>query len=325
MGRYLLKRGAGLVPLFLGITVVSFAVIHLAPGGPTATLGILDPRTSPESIERMRAQFGLNEPLGRQYLRWVEHLVRLDFGRSFAPDGRPVLDKILERLPVTVALNALALAWVLAVSLPLGILSALKRGSILDRAGTVFVFLGYSAPGFWLGLLLMMLLGARLHWLPISGLVSLGHETMSAPQRWVDLARHVVLPVLVLGLGDLAYFSRYIRSSMLEALGQEFVLAARAKGLSERAVVVGHALRNALLPLITILGLSLPALIGGSVIIESLFGIPGMGQLFYQSVLSRDYPLVMGNLVLGALLTLAGNLLADVGYALADPRIRVSP
>jgi len=204
------------------------------------------------------------------------------------------------------------------------VLAAIKRDTLLDKGITVLVFIGFSVPTFWLALLLMYLFGVKLNWLPISGLHSMGAENMGLIAWTLDTARHLLLPVCVASFGSLAGVSRYMRSAMLQVVGQDYIITARAKGLSERVVIWKHAMRNALLPLITLMGFSLPGLIGGSVIFETIFSIPGMGQLFYQSVMSRDYPLVMGILVIGAFLTLLGNLIADVCYALADPRIRRS-
>jgi peptide/nickel transport system permease protein len=195
--------------------------------------------------------------------------------------------------------------------------------SFLDKCATVFVFLGFAWPSFWLALLLMMLFGVKLGWLPISGLTSLNHDTLSVLGMAADYGRHLLLPVLVSAFGGLAGMSRYVRSSMLEVIRQDYIITARAKGLEERNIIYRHALRNALLPIITLLGLSVPGLIGGSVIFETIFSIPGMGQLFWASAMSRDYPLIMGMLVIGSGLTLMGNLIADLSYALADPRIRV--
>ncbi|KUG27080.1 oligopeptide transport system permease protein oppb [hydrocarbon metagenome] len=249
-------------------------------------------------------------------------MVRFDFGRSLSGDNRPVWDKIRERLPLTIGMNVISLILTLSIAIPIGVIAANRQGGVFDRATTVLVFLGFAMPGFWLALLLMLALG--IHWpiLPISGMTSLDYARFTPLEKIADLARHLAMPIFIYTFGSLAGMSRFMRSSMLEVLRQDYILTARAKGLPERVVIFKHALRNALLPVITILGLSLPGLIGGSVIIESIFALPGLGQLFYQAVMSRDYPLIMGNLVLGAVLTLAGNLLADVGYALADPRVR---
>jgi len=322
MFRYLLKRLLMMIPLLLGITLISFTVIHLAPGEPTDLQTQLNPEVSAELRQRLRSQYDLDKPLIVQYGKWLGRLGRLDFGDSFSQDHRPVADKIAERLPVTILINVLSIAVILAVAIPIGILSATRRNSLFDRATTVFVFVGFATPSFWLALLLMDYFGVRLGWLPIAGLKSLGHEYLGFWGQLMDSTRHLILPVFVSAFGGLAGFSRYMRSNMLEVVRQDYILTARAKGLPERAVIYRHALRNALLPVITILGLSVPALIGGSVIFETIFAIPGMGKLFYDGVMMRDYPLIMGVLVIGAVLTLVGNLLADLGYALADPRIR---
>jgi peptide/nickel transport system permease protein len=319
---YLAKRLLMMIPLLLGITIISFVVIHLAPGEPTDIQTEMNPLASAELQDRLRAQYDLDKPLYVQYGKWLGRLVRLDFGDSFSQDRRPVLDKILERLPITILINVLSIALILAVSIPIGILSAVRRRSLFDQATTIFVFLGFATPSFWLALLLMDFLGVRLGLFPIAGIRSLGYEYMNFGGQFLDMAHHLVLPVFVSAFGGLAGFSRYMRSNMLEVIRQDYILTARAKGLSERVVICKHALRNALLPVITILGLSVPGLIGGSVIFETIFAIPGMGKLFYDGVMMRDYPLIMGILVIGAILTLVGNLLADAGYALADPRIR---
>ncbi|AJF06930.1 ABC transporter permease [Geoalkalibacter subterraneus] len=322
MLHYLARRLLMMVPLLLGITLISFVVIHLAPGEPTDLQTELNPEASVELKQRLRSQYDLDKPLLTQYGLWLSRLARLDFGNSFSQDRRPVAEKIAERLPVTIAINVLSIVLILLVATPIGVLSAVKRNSLFDRATTIFVFVGFATPSFWLALLLMDFLGARLGVFPISGIKSLGFDYLSpAAQVW-DIVHHLILPVLVSAFGGLAGFSRYMRSNMLDVIRQDYILTARAKGLSERTVIYRHALRNALLPVITILGLSVPGLIGGSVIFETIFAIPGMGKLFFDSVMMRDYPVIMGVLVMGAILTLIGNLIADVSYALADPRIR---
>jgi peptide/nickel transport system permease protein len=320
---YILKRLLGMIPLFLGITIVSFLVIHLAPGSPVTIQTDLNPKMTAEARERLRKFYGLDKPLHIQYSNWVKHLVTLDLGRSFSSDGRPVLDKIKERLSITIFINILSLLLIVLVAIPLGIFSAVYQNSLFDRSTTVFVFLGFAIPTFWLALLLMILFGIHLGWLPISGLKSINYEYLSPLNQLKDRAAHLLMPVLISAFGGLAGLSRYSRSNMLEIIRQDYITTARAKGLSESQVIYKHALRNALLPVVTILGLSVPGLIGGSVIFETIYAIPGMGQLFYSAVMMRDYPLIMGELVIGALLTMLGNLLADISYALVDPRIRM--
>jgi len=321
---HIAKRLIFMLPLLVGITIICFAVMHLAPGSPTDMETQMNPRVSAEMRERLRAMYDLDKPLPVQYLLWVKKLLRLDLGTSFSPDHRPVAEKILERLPVTVTLNIASLLLVVIIAIPMGILSAVHHNSPFDKITGVFVFTGFAMPTFWLALLLMILFGVQLGWLPISGLRSLNYEYLPAGEKFLDLIRHLIMPVLLSAFGGLAGFSRYMRANMLEVIRQDYITTARAKGLPKRIVIYKHALRNALLPLITILGLSVPGLIGGSVIFETIFAIPGMGQLFYMAVMSRDYPTVMGILFIGAMLTLLGNLLADISYALVDPRIRVS-
>ena len=324
MLRYIAKRLFFMIPLLFGITVICFTVMHLAPGSPTDLQTQMNPRASVEMKERLRAMYDLDKPLPEQYIRWVGKLAVLDLGVSFSTDRRPVADKILERLPITILLNVLSLLLILVVAIPLGVLSAVRQDSLFDRVAGVVVFVGFAIPTFWLALLLMILFGVHLGWLPISGIRSLNSEYLPPGMALWDLIRHLILPVLLAAFGGLAGLSRYMRANMLEVVRQDYILTARAKGLSERVVIYRHALRNALLPVITILGLSVPGLIGGSVIFETIFAIPGMGQLFYMAVMARDYPVVMGILFIGAVLTLFGNLIADVSYAVADPRIRVS-
>src|SRR6266403_4569988 len=323
MALFALRRLLLSIPLLLGITFVSFVVISLAPGGPLDFLTPEDPNASPEVKERLVKEFGLDRPIHVQYWHWLKRAVRLDFGRSFLPDGRPVLSKIGERLPVTLFLNIIELAIIVGLAVPIGVLSATRQHSLYDKITTVFVFVGFATPDFWLALLLMILFGVQLGWLPISGLRSLNWEYLSFWRQQWDFLGHMALPILVATFGGLAGFSRYMRQSMLEVVRQDYIQSARAKGLAEPIVIGKHALRNALLPIVTILGLSLPGLIGGSIIIESIFAIPGMGQLMVQAVFERDYPVIMGNLVIVSTLTLVANLVADVTYSFVDPRIRV--
>jgi peptide/nickel transport system permease protein len=320
---YLTKRLFGMMPLLLGITLISFIVIQLAPGEPVGLETDLNPKVSVEAQEKLRKHYGLDKPLYIQYINWVERFIKLDFGVSFAPDGRPVIEKILERLPVTLWMNMIGLIIVFIVAVPLGVASARYQDSLFDRSTTIIVFTLFAAPSFWVGLLCMILFGVHLGWLPVSGLSSLGSESWPLHERILDWAHHLVLPILIGVMGSFAGLSRYMRSSMLEVVRQDYMTTARAKGADETTVMYKHGLKNALLPVVTILGLSIPGLIGGSVIFESLFAIPGMGKLFYDGVMMRDYPLIMGILSMGAILTLIGNLLADIAYALVDPRIRM--
>lgn len=319
-----LKKTFWMLIVFLGITVISFWVIHLAPGSPTDMEITLNPVAGENARKQLEALYGLDRPLHMQYIDWLNRLLHLDFGKSMSADNRPVLDKIGERLPLTISMNLVSLFLTLLISIPAGIYSALHQNSFWDRGITVCVFLCFAMPSFWLALLLMLWFGIDLQIFPISGLTSLDFSELTPWGKICDLGMHLVLPITVYTIGSLAGMSRYMRSCMLEVLNQDYILTARAKGLSENTIIYRHALRNALLPVITLLGLSIPGLIGGSVIIESIFALPGLGQLFYSAVMARDYPLIMGNLVLGAVLTLLGNLLADIMYGIADPRIRTA-
>jgi peptide/nickel transport system permease protein len=280
----------------------------------------MNPKVSYEARLRLEKLYGLDKPVHVQYIDWLKRFVRFDFGRSYL-DDRPVSEKIAERIPITLLINFSAIALTLAVGIPLGVISALRRGKLPDRLSTIFAFIGFSAPEFWVALLSMNLFCIILGWLPVSGVASLDFDNLTTIQKILDVAKHLILPVSISAFASIAVISRYMRSEMIGIMGQDYIRTARAKGLDEKTVIYKHALKNALLPIITILGLSVPALIGGSVIFESIFAIPGMGRLFYESVMARDYPVVMGVLSIGAILTLAGNFLADVAYSYADPRI----
>ena len=320
---YLIKRLFLMVPLIIGITLVTFVVVHLPPGGPVEVETEMSLKTSAEARENLKKLYGLDKPLHEQYAAWLLRLAVFDFGTSFV-DGKPVVNKIGERIPITLEINLLSLLIIVVIAVPLGVLAATRQYSLFDKVSTVFVFIGFSTPTFWLALLCMILFGVSLGVLPISGIQSIETSQMSGFQRFVDHLNHLIMPVTLSAFGGVAGLSRYSRSSMLEVIRQDYIRTARAKGLPESTVLSRHALRNALMPVVTILGLSIPGLIGGSVIFETIFAIPGMGQLFFSSAMARDYPTIMGILVIGAVLTLIGNLLADISYALIDPRIRVN-
>ncbi|MDQ6998169.1 ABC transporter permease [Mariprofundus sp. EBB-1] len=322
MTSYLLKRLAGMIPLLFGITIISFGMMHLAPGEPSVVGQEFNPKVSSQDIERLRSYYGLDKPLYEQYWNWLGRLAVLDFGQSFSADGRAVIDKITERLPVTLWINVLAMLIIIIIAIPIGVASAVKRDSWFDKGMTIFVFIGFAIPSFWLGLLLMIGLGVNLNWLPISGLHDYSWQQMGFWQQQMDMLKHLILPVFVSAIGGLAGMSRFMRTGMLDVIRSDYITTARAMGVPESKIRYQLALKNAVLPIITLLGLSIPGLIGGSVIVEQLFSLPGMGLLFFESVLSRDYPLVMGITVIGAVLTLFGNLIADLSYAWVDPRMR---
>jgi peptide/nickel transport system permease protein len=321
MFSYLTKRLLLMIPLIFGITLITFTVIHLAPGNPVEVQTEMSLKVTAQAKENLKKLYGLDKPLHVQYLNWIARFVKLDFGKSFV-DGRKVLDKIAERIPITLTINILSMLIIFVIAIPIGILSATKQYSLFDKLSTVFVFIGFSTPAFWLALLLMILFGVTMGILPISGIQSIDVSDMGPFERLLDWIRHLILPVGISAFGGIAGLSRYSRSSMLEVIRQDYIKTARAKGLKESKVIFRHAFRNALMPIVTILGLSVPGLIGGGVIFETIFAIPGMGQLFYASTMSRDYPTIMGILVIGAILTLFGNLIADISYALVDPRVR---
>ncbi|PKL92333.1 MAG: diguanylate cyclase [Candidatus Goldiibacteriota bacterium HGW-Goldbacteria-1] len=321
MKRYIFKRLLLAIPVLFGITVITFFIIHLTPGGFTAVNMQMDIRTSPDSIERMRHLYGLDKPILVQYVEWIGRTVTFNFGESFI-DHRPVLHKVAERLPATLLLNVLSLALVFFFGIILGVISAVKRNTAADKIITVFTFIGYSIPTFWLALLLMLFVSVKAGLLPVSGMVSIDFDYMTLPQKIADLASHLILPLIVTSIGGLAYISRFVKSGMIEALSQQYIRAAYAKGLDKKTILYRSALKNSLLPVITLLGMSIPGLIGGSFIFETIFAWPGMGRLAYESALSFDYPVIMGVVTMGAVLTLLGNLAADIAYAAVDPRIR---
>jgi peptide/nickel transport system permease protein len=319
---YITKRLFLMIPLIFGITLITFIVIHLAPGSPVEVQTEMSLKVSAQAKENLKKLYGLDKPLHIQYVDWLKRFMKLDFGKSFV-DGRKVIDKIIERIPITLTINILSLILIFLVAIPVGILSATRQYSLFDKLSTVFVFVGFSTPTFWLALLLMILFGVNMGILPISGIQSIDVSEMGPFDRLIDWIKHLIMPVSVSAFGGIAGLSRYSRSSMLEVIRQDYIKTAKAKGLPESVVVFRHAFRNALMPIVTILGLSVPGLIGGGVIFETIFAIPGMGQLFYSSTMSRDYPTIMGILVIGAILTLFGNLIADISYAMVDPRVRV--
>ena len=261
------------------------------------------------------------QPILVQYGRWLKRIAFFDFGVSLN-DNRPVIKKIVERLPATLLLNFLSIGLMLLLAIPIGFFAAIKPQSWFDRLTTIFVFFGFSVPTYAVALLAMIVFGLRLGWLPISGLSSLSWAPVPVWMKIWDVARHLLLPTLVLGLTSLAGLSRYMRSSMLEVIHQDYIRAAEAKGLTFWRIYGIHALRNALIPLVTLLGLMLPDLIGGGVIIETIFAYPGMGRLGYEAIMTRDYNLIIAITVISAGLTVAGNFLADLLYAYVDPRIR---
>ena len=320
---YAARRLLQAIPLLLGIVTLLFFLLHLAPGDPTAAY--FNPNVSPEVIEQMRRNLGLDRPVHEQYLHWLGSFLRGDFGYSFS-QFRPVRDVIADALPNTLLLGGVSLLMIFAVGCAVGVIQATRQYSALDNSLTFAALFLYSMPGFWLGLMLIL----AVSWsglpealrLPISGMASLDHASMTPAGRLLDTARHLVLPSIALGLASSAAVARFTRGSMLEVIRQDYIRTARAKGLPERVVVLRHALRNALIPVVSLVGLFLPLLFGGAVVIEVVFSWPGMGRLLHDAIFARDYPVVLAATFLFAALVLAGNLLADLMYAIVDPRIR---
>ncbi len=322
MGRYILRRLLGVPPLILGITLVTFVLIHLTPGSPVDNL-ILNPEIKPEDLESIKKTLGIDRPLHEQYLGWVGQLLQGDLGISLKT-FQPVRKQIFERLPNTLLLTTCSLVFALALAVPLGVLAALKRNSLFDYIATTTATLGQAIPEFWLALMLIIVFAVQFKAWGLPSLPSGGTQTLPNGGDLLDRIQHLILPVIALSFGQLAGWLRFIRSQMLEVIQQDYVRTARAKGLGERVVVMGHAFRNAMLPLITIVGLTLPGLFGGAVVIEAIFGWPGIGSLALDAAGNRDYTVVMGTVLFISLITVLSNLLADVLYGVADPRVTYS-
>ncbi len=310
--RYVFRRALQSVFLLWGISLIAFAIMHIAPGGPVAIMQ--NPRVSPEVIKSINASFGLNDPIPIQYVKWLTSLVHGDFGRSFT-DSRPVLDKILERLPATIELNVASLL-IGFLGIPLGIYAALRRNTMFDHVVRVFTVVGNAAPDWWIGLMILIFVAAPTGLLPLGGMYTIGQENNLADHLW-----HLALPAVISALGDWILWSRFLRSEILEVIRMDFIRTAQAKGLSPTQVLNRHALRNALIPVVTLFSGSLAGLISGSVIIETTFSWPGIGRLAVTSAFERDYPTVMALLMIGSFLVLLGNLISDVVYTRVDPRV----
>lgn len=313
MHRYIIRRLLIMVPILLGITVVSYMIIALTPGDPVQMM--ISPSMSREDMEIRRRALGLDQPVHIRYVRWLGEVARGNLGYSFS-SGAPVTERVGERILPTLKLTGTALLMSYVLGIPVGVLAATRRYSAMDYLATVVTFLGISLPTFFLGLAGIYIFALRVRWLPVGGTMTLGGDG-----GFVDGLVHLILPASVLAVAGAGAVTRYVRSSMLEVLGQDFVRTARAKGLAEALVLRRHALRNALIPVITIAGLQVPALLAGAVITEQIFEWPGMGRLTIEAINQRDYPVMMAITLITALLVAAGNLLADIAYAVVDPRI----
>ena len=314
MGRYIRKRLLQAVPVVFGITILTFFIMKMAPGGPLT--GMISPRTSSESLQRAREALGLNDPIIVQYWNWLKQLVQGNFGYS-TYNGQAVLD----RLPATLLLTVTSFVISFVVGIPLGVYSATHKYSKADYGLTVFSFIGISIPSFFFGMGLIFVFALKLKWLPTSGF---GSSTFNGEGMSFILhnLKYLIMPALVMSLSNLATVMRFARSSMIETLNQDYVRTARAKGLSEKVVIYKHALKNSMIPVITIFGQSIPNLFGGAYITEKVFGWPGMGLLGVDAINNRDYQMLMGLTLFTAILVLLGNLLADIMYSFVDPRIR---
>jgi len=306
------------IPILIGISIITFALAKAMPGDPFSSL--INPKMTAADFERMRRVVGLDDPPVVQYLKWLRQLLAGNLGNSFSHNA-PVIELIGERIGITFTLGMISLIVGFGLGVPIGVLVATRQYSIWDNVGTVFAFAGISTPSFFMGLLSIRYLAFGLKWFPSQGIVTIG-ANLPFPYNHLDVLSHLLLPGMVLGFYSVARSMRFVRSSMLEVVRQDYIRTARSKGLGERVVIYKHALRNALIPVVTLLGLSVPFLLSGAIITEQVFRIPGMGTLSYNAVLSRDYPIVMGTTLLFALMTLVGNLLADLAYCLVDPRIR---
>jgi peptide/nickel transport system permease protein len=326
---YVLRRILLMVPTLVGITLLLFVVMQLAPGDPATVkfgdsggAGMTQSAGVEDAITKFRQKYNLDKPLLTQYWLWISKVVVLDFGTEFNRPNIHIMDELWRRMAVTLSITGVSVFLIYLLAIPLGIMSAVRQGTTVDKATTMFLFLLYSLPTFWAGLMLIIIFGQTgLGLLPVLGLHDKDAATMTDWEYIVDMAKHLILPVVTFTYGGLAYLSRQMRVGMLETIHQDYIRTARAKGLSERAVIYRHALRNSVIPVITVFASILPILIGGSLIVEVVFGIPGMGLYAFEALLKRDYPVVMATVTMSAFMTLLGFLLSDVLYAVVDPRI----
>ena len=316
MFQYILKRLLQAVPLLIGVSIIGFSMMHLAPGGPLAVY-TLNPTITAQDIERIKHVFGLDQPVYVQYLKWAYGIFTGNWGNTFF-GGRPVLDVILERIPATFLLMGSGMSLAMVLGMCIGILGAVKRYSVFDYLATSGAMVALSFPTFWFGLMTIFIFSLKLGWLPSGGMYTLGGN-----EGILDLVRHLILPTVVLALVLVAQWSRYTRSSFLEVIHQDYIRTARSKGLSKRRILFRHAFPNAVSPLIALAGVQLPWLFSGALITETIFGWPGMGRLFVDALTMKEYPILMGMVMITALAVILGNLLADLINALIDPRIRL--
>ncbi|MGI6035403.1 MAG: nickel ABC transporter permease [Limnochordia bacterium] len=312
MGVYIIRRVLGLIPVLILVAVVSFLLIHIIPGDPAAVM--LGTDATPQEVEKLREDLGLNEPLHVQFYRWISRVLRGDLGDSFFM-GRPVTVALLERLPATILLAVAALFFAVLIGVPAGIIAAVKQNSITDQLVMIIALIGVSLPSFWIGLNLILIFSVNFRWLPSGGYVPL-------TENFIDGLRCLLMPAFALGFMQAALIARMTRSSMLEVLRQDYIRTARSKGLAEQVVVGLHALKNAMIPILTVIGTAFGVLLGGAVIVETVFAYPGIGRLVVAAVQRRDYPVIQGALLLISSIYVLVNLLVDILYTLIDPRIK---
>jgi peptide/nickel transport system permease protein len=314
MSKYVIRRVLQMIPLLFGISLLIFLIIQAAPGGPESVFLSSGRFVDPVVIENFRRRLGLDQPIYIQYIRWITAALTGDLGISFST-GRSVSVTIVERIPATFELMSVSFILAAAIALPLGIYSAVRPYSVFDFAATTSAFLGIAMPVFWFGLILQLVFSVQLGWLPTSGRETVGNAS------FIDHLKHLILPGIVLSIRQIAGWSRYMRAALLDVVNADYIRTARAKGLVERSVILGHAVKNALIPVVSIMALDLAGLFSGAVITETVFGWPGIGRLFVQAMFSRDYPLLMGILMMGSFMVVFFNLVADIAYAWLDPRI----
>jgi peptide/nickel transport system permease protein len=314
--QFVLKRLLQAIPLLIGVSIIGFAMMHLAPGGPLAVY-TLNPTITAQDIARIKQVFGLDQPMYIQYVKWAYGMFTGHWGYTFF-GGRPVLNVILERVPATFILMGSGMSLAVIIGMLIGILGAVRRYSVFDYLATTGAMVALSFPTFWFGLMTIFLFSLKLGWLPSGGMLTLGGD-----EGILDLLTHLILPAVVLALVLVAQWSRYTRSSFLEVINQDYIRTARSKGLSGRRILLRHAFPNALAPLVTLAGLQLPWLFSGALVTETIFGWPGMGRLFVDALTMKEYPVLMGMIMITAITVIIGNLLADVINAMIDPRLRL--
>ena len=313
MRRYIVKRILQMIPVVILVSIFSFMIIHFAPGDPI-NMYIRQDMTQQE-IDELRVDLGLDGTIAEQYLAWLSNICRGNWGNSLI-NHQPVAKQIFEKLPATLLLMGTSFVLSILMSIPLGLVSGMKKNKAAEQFISIFAYIGISIPAFWLALMLIIIFSLNLHWLPSNGMRTVGSNSV------LDILWHLILPGIVLSVGNTAVFTRYIRSNTITQLEEEYVLTAKAKGVSKRRIMTGHVLKNCLLPIITIAGMNLASLVTGSFIIESVFGWPGMGTLGMSAINSRDYPMIMGFTMLSCVILIIGNFIADLLYGVADPRIK---